>query len=125
MAGKLEQVVRQMFDALDRKDAEGIIGTGAEDMQGIDEISRGWMRGLDVVGDYLRGLVGQVEDVRSEMRDVHEVVWGDAGVLTFWLEQDYTLDGTRHHISAPSSVVLRQQGGEWKIVLFHSAPLPE
>jgi ketosteroid isomerase-like protein len=59
------------------------------------------------------------------MKDVHEVVWGDAGFLTFWLEQDYTLDGTRHHISAPTSVALRREGGHWKVVLFHSVPLPE
>ena len=125
MAGELKQVVQAMFEALDRGDADDLMSHAAADMQGIDEISRGWMRGDDSVRQYLGGLMTQIEDVRSEMKDVHEVVWGDAGLLTCWLEQDYTLDGIRHHISAPTSVVLRREDGEWKIVLFHSAPLPE
>ena len=125
MAGELTAVVQDMFDALDRLDADEMSTHLASDVQGIDEISKGWMRGRDKLAEYLRGLVAQVSDVRSELKDVHEVVWGDAGVLTFWLEQDYTLQGERHHISAPSTTVLRREGGQWKIVLFHSAPLPE
>ena len=38
MAGELEAVVHEMFAALDRNDADGVIRTGAKDMQGIDEI---------------------------------------------------------------------------------------
>jgi uncharacterized protein (TIGR02246 family) len=125
MAGELTAVVKDMFDALDRRDADGMLTNVGSDMQGIDEISKGWMRGRDKLAEYLRGLVAQVSDVRSELRDLHEVVWGDAGVLTFWLEQDYTLGGEQHHISAPSTTVLRREDGAWKIVLFHSAPLPE
>lgn len=125
MAGKLAAVVQDMFDALERNDAAETLTHFASDIQGIDEISKVWMRGLDKMEGYIRGLVTQVSDVRSELKDIHEVVWGDAGVLTFWLEQDYTLEGERHHISAPSTTVLRQEKGQWKIVLFHSAPLPE
>jgi ketosteroid isomerase-like protein len=125
MAGELAAVVKDMLDAIDRNDAEGVLRNGADEVQGIDEISRRWMRGLEAVGEYVRGLVTQVEDVRSEMRDVHETVWGDVGLVTFWLEQDYVLEGERHHVSAPSSAVLRRDGGPWQLVLFHSIPLPE
>ena len=46
-------------------------------------------------------------------------------MLTCWLEQDYTLKGNTQHISAPTTIVLHREAGEWKVVLFHSIPLPE
>ena len=54
----------------------------------------------------------------------YEVIWGDAGVLTCWLEQDYTFKGTKQHISAPTTVVFRRDNGAWKMVVFESIPLP-
>ena len=65
MAGELESVTREMFGALDRGDAEAVIRLGAEEMQGVDEISRRWLRGLDAVGGYVRQLMGMVEGVHS------------------------------------------------------------
>ena len=73
---------------------------------------------------YVRQMMTAATDVHSEIGDVHEAAWGDAGVVTFWLEQDYMLEGARVHISAPTTCVLRREGGEWKIALFHSIPLP-
>jgi uncharacterized protein (TIGR02246 family) len=125
MAGELAAVVREMLAALDRNDADGIMRPAADDVVGIDEISRRWMRGRDAVSQYIRQVVTAVQDVRSELRDVHETVWGDSGIVTCWLEQDYTLEGKRQHISAPTSAVLRREAGDWRIVLFHSLPLPE
>jgi ketosteroid isomerase-like protein len=83
------------------------------------------MRGREVLERYIRGMITQVGDVQSEIRDVHEVIWDDTGLMTFWLEQDYTLGGERHHISAPSSAVFRREDGEWRVVVFHSIPLPD
>ena len=60
-----------------------------------------------------------------EIRDPEERVWGDVGVLTCWLEQSYTMDGSAQQVSAPTTLVFRQEGGAWKIALFHSIPLPE
>jgi len=124
MAGQLEAVVREMFGALDRLDADGVIRTGAKDMQGIDEISRRWMRGLDEVGDFVRQMVTMVSDVRSSINDVNETVIGDVGIVTCWLEQDYVIDGTPQHVSAPTTLLFRREDGAWKILLFHSLPLP-
>jgi ketosteroid isomerase-like protein len=124
MAGELESVTREMFSALDRGDAEAVIRLGAEEMQGVDEISRKWLRGLDEVGAYIRRLMGMVEGVHSTVSDVHEHVWGDAGVVSCWLEQDYTLEGDPQHVSAPTTLLFRRDGNEWKIALFHSVPLP-
>jgi len=77
------------------------------------------------INGYLRQMTGAVSGVRSELRDAEERVWGDVGVVTCWLEQDYTFEGDAQHISAPTTIVLRREGGEWKVVLFHSIPLPE
>ena len=124
MAGELETIVRATFDALGRADADAIMRYAADDIQGIDEISRRWMRGRAEVGDYVKQLASAASDVRSEMRDIHEVTWGDGGILTFWLEQDYTLEGEREHISAPTTCVFRRAGSDWKMVLLKSIPLP-
>jgi ketosteroid isomerase-like protein len=125
MASKLEAAMKEMFDTLGRDDPEEMIGHFSAEPQGIDELSREWMRGRDAMETYIRGMLSQVKDVKSEMRDFHEIIVGDVGLATFWLEQEYTLGGEKHHISAPSSAVLRKEGGEWKIALFHSIPLPD
>ena len=125
MAGEPQGTVRELFAALDRLDMARVAGLLAADVQGVDEISRRWMRGREEVGAYLRQLEGAVQDVRSELRDVHEVVWGDTAVVTGWLEQDYTLEGRPQHVSAPTTIALRRENGAWRIVLLHSVPLPE
>ena len=83
------------------------------------------MRGRNELEGYLRQLTSAVADVRTEIRDPEERVWGDVGVLTCWLEQSYTMDGSAQQVSAPTTLVFRQEGGAWKIALFHSIPLPE
>ena len=124
MAGDLTAVVQRFFDALDKADVEAGLLTFESDAQSIDEITRKWMRGEGEVTGYVRQLMEMASDIHSEIRDVHEVDWGDTGTVTFTLEQDYTLEGERTHILAPTTCVLRRQGGEWKIALFHSIPLP-
>jgi ketosteroid isomerase-like protein len=124
MAGELESVTREMFDALDRGDAEAVIRLGAAEMQSVDEISRRWLRGLDEVGGYVRQLMGMVKGIHSTFSDVHESIWGDTGAVSCWLDQDYMLDGVPQHVSAPTTLLLRREGDAWKISLFHSVPLP-
>ena len=125
MAGELEAVIRGMFDGLDRNDLEAMTKDFADDAQGVDEISRHWMRGRDELNAYVGGLLTMVEDVSSELHDVRETTLDGTGILTCWLEQDYTLEGDKQHVSAPTTVVLRREDGAWKIALFHSLPLPE
>ena len=123
MPGELEAITRKMLDSLDRNDAEGFVRNSADDVQGVDEISRRWLRGVGALGDYLREVVKQIKGVRSTINNAHEVTWGDAGVLTCWLEQDYTLEGKKQHISAPTTIVFRRDNGAWKMVVFESIPL--
>jgi ketosteroid isomerase-like protein len=123
MAGELESVTREMFGALDRGDADAMIALGASEMQSVDEISRRWLRGLDEVAGYVRQLMGVVQDVHSTISNVNETVWGDTGTVTCWLDQGYSMEGVHQHISAPTTLVFRKEGNDWKVALFHSVPL--
>jgi ketosteroid isomerase-like protein len=122
--GALESATTQLFEALDRKDVETLAKSLAQDAQGVDEISRRWMRGKDAIGMYFRETMTMVEDIHSTMNDVHETVNGDIGFVTCWLEQDYTLEGKRTHVSAPTTLAFRREGGGWKVLLIHTIPLP-
>jgi len=124
MGGSLEAATRQYFDFVDRKDAEAIIQAGTEDIQAVDEISRRWMRGIDELGAYIRRVVNMVDDIHTSITGVHETSIGDIGILTCWIEQDYKLEGKAQHVSAPTTVAFRRENGAWKVVLFHSLPLP-
>lgn len=123
MSGQLESTAREFMAALDSLDLDRLIAGTAREAQGVDEISRRWLRGRDELGDYLRGLTGAVSDVTTEIGDVHEQSWGDVGLLTCWMEQDYTLEGSAQHVSAPTTMVFRREDGDWKLALFHSIPL--
>jgi len=124
MTTDLAPVVQRLFDDFDSLNFGAIRTHLATDAQGVDEISRRWMRDMDEIAEYFNQLQPILSDVKSHLGDIHEVTWGDAGIVTFWLEQSYALDGKAQHVSAPTTVVLRREGGEWKIALIHSIPLP-
>jgi ketosteroid isomerase-like protein len=125
MPGELKNAANDLVAALDSKDADRLLASIAEDVQGVDEISRRWLRGRSELDSYLGQVMGAVSDVRTELRDAEERVWSDSGVLTCWLDQDYTYEGSAQHISAPTTMVFRREGGEWKLAVLHSVPLPE
>ena len=124
MGGELETATRQLFKALDEKDTDSLIGSLARDVQGVDEISRRWMRGVDAISTYFQETMKMIEDIQSTINDVRETVNGDIGFVTFWLEQDYTLDGQRTHVSAPTTLAFRRESDRWKTLLIHTVPLP-
>jgi hypothetical protein len=121
----LQETVSQLLERLDAMDLEALGGMVDDEVQGVDEIARRWMRGRPAIEGYFSQLKDTVSDVRSRMSDVQEEAWGDAGLVTFVLDQAYTLDGQQQTISAPTSIVFRRRGSDWKIVLIHTVPLPE
>ena len=121
----LQQMVSRLLERLDAMDLDGLGGMVDDEVQGVDEIARKWMRGRPAVEGYFSQLKDTVSDVRSRMSDVQEDAWDDAGLVTFVLDQTYTLDGRRQTISAPTSIVFRRRGSDWRIVLIHTVPLPE
>jgi ketosteroid isomerase-like protein len=124
MAGELEGVAGDLIKAMEAKDLERMLALTDGDAQGVDEISRRWIRGAEFEA-YLRQMVGMVSDVHTTLSDVTERVWDDTGVLTCWLEQRYVFEGSEQQISAPTTIVFRRSDGEWKAALFHSVPLAE
>lgn len=125
MPGELEAIVRKMFEGVDRKDFDAVLQVTDEDVQGVDELSRTWVRSRDEVDKHWRQALALVEDIDTDLQDVSEATFGEAGVVTCWIEQDYTLDGNAQHISGPTTILFRRRGDGWKMVLFHSIPLPE
>ena len=125
MPGELTSVAKDFFSALDALDADRMAKMLTEDVQSVDEGSRRWVRGRGDVDNYLRELLPAVSDVTTQLRDAEERIWGDTGLLTCWIDQDYTMHGTPQHISAPTTMILRRDGSGWKLVLWHSIPLPE
>ena len=125
MSTELEPIVRKLFDDLDQADFDALVERAASDVQAVEEINRRWMRNRDELKDYFAQFAPAVSDCKSQLSDIHEVSWGDTGLVTFWLEQSYVLDGEVQHVSAPTSFVFRREGADWKAVLMHSIPVPE
>jgi uncharacterized protein (TIGR02246 family) len=125
MADELEAVLRELFSAFDRKDFAAVLRLVDDDAQGVDEISRRWMRGRDAIAEYVQQQLPAIENVNSQLGDVQERVWNDVGLVTCWLEQEYTYQGQRQHVSSPTSAVFRRMGGQWRVVMLHTIPLPE
>ena len=125
MSGQLEQVVTDFLAALDSLDVDAMLQGLTDDAQGVDEISRRWIRGRADLSVYFRQLASSVSSVRTKATDVSESIFGDVGVVTCWLDQTYTLEGQEQSVSAPTTIVLRNEDGDWKLSLFHSVPLPE
>jgi ketosteroid isomerase-like protein len=124
-ATSLEQRAHQLFELVDNMDTAAMTAMLTDDAQGVDEISRGWLRGRPALESYFAQLEEMVDEVRSQVRDVHVTEWADAGVVTCIVDQTYTMDGQRQDISAPTSMTFRREGDDWKVVLFHSVPLPD
>jgi ketosteroid isomerase-like protein len=125
MPGALETAVRQFAASLDALDVDALVSVLADDVEGVEEISRQWLRGHDAVAGYMRELATQVSDINTTLSDLNERIWGDVGVVTCWLDQTYTFAGEVVRISAPTTLLFRSEAGQWKLVLFHSVPLPE
>ena len=124
-ATSLEQTVKRLLERLDAMDLDGLGAMVDDEIQGVDEIARRWIRGRVAIEGYFAQLKDTVSEVRSQMSDVQEDTWGDAGLVTFVLDQTYTLNGQQQTITAPTSIVFRRRDSEWKIVLIHTVPLPD
>jgi ketosteroid isomerase-like protein len=125
MAGELKGIANELFQALDARDSEKLISNTEADAQSVDENSRRWLRGRDELESYLGEMFEMVTDVHTTLRDVTEHIWDDTGVLTCWLEQRYTLEGSPQQISAPTTIIFRRRDGAWRLALFHSVPLTD
>ena len=125
VASTLESMAQELFDALDRKDFDRIVRMATDDVQGIDEISRGWLRGRAAMEAYFTSMAEQISNIRSTLSDLNAVELGDVGIVTLVLDQEYDMGGQRTSIHAPTSIVVRRVDGGWRVALLHSVPLAE
>jgi ketosteroid isomerase-like protein len=114
-----------MMAAYDNIDGDTILGLSSPDIQVVDELSRRWMRGVGELKDYFNSVPQDLSDVSSTLNDVNESVFGETAVVTYWLEQDYKVNGEPQHVSAPTTVLLRRENSAWRAVLIHTIPLAE
>jgi ketosteroid isomerase-like protein len=124
-ATSLEREVHRIFELLDDMNLRGLSAKLTDDAQGVDEISRGWMRGRAALDAYFAQLEGTVSEPKSQVSDLRAVAWGEVGLVTFVLNQSYTMNGEEQRFSAPTSMVFHRDDGDWKIAMLHTVPLPE
>jgi ketosteroid isomerase-like protein len=125
VGNELESAARELFAALDRKDFGRIVQMSTDDVQGVDEIGRGWLRGRSAMETYLKSLGEQVSNIRSALNELKAVEVGDVGIVTLVLDQEYDMGGQHASIRAPTSLVFRREDGSWRVALLHSVPLAE
>ena len=77
----LQQTVSRLLEFLDAMNLDALATLVDDEVQSIDEITRGWVRGRSAMNGYLSQLQDTVSDVRSEMSDVQEKAWGDTGLV--------------------------------------------
>jgi ketosteroid isomerase-like protein len=125
MAGELASLLKTMMSNYEKMDFEALMRDAAHDVQAVDEISKSWLRTRQDMSSYFEKVGPAISSIKTELTDIHETIVGDMGFVTAWLEQTYTFDGEKQHLSAPTTVVFRREEGTWKFTLFHSIPLPD
>jgi uncharacterized protein (TIGR02246 family) len=121
-----QETVAALFKAFDSLDLPGAEALFADDVQGIDELSGGWRRGRQALHEYM-GMITEagLSDVHSTLKDVNTTEWDHTALVTAVLDQTYRMGGEAVSLHAPTTIVLRQEDGGWRIALVHSVPLPE
>ena len=123
-ATSLEQEAHRVFELVDALDVDGLGAILTDDAQGVDEISRRWMRGRAALEAYFGQLKDTVSDARSQLSDLHAIAWEEVGLVTCVLDQTYKITGQDERISAPTSMIFRRQDGSWKLALIHTVGIP-
>ena len=71
----LQQTVSRLLERLDAMDLEGRGGMVDDEVQGVDEIARRWMRGRPAIEGDFSQLKDTVQDVRSRMMRIFRRRW--------------------------------------------------
>lgn len=122
----LRKESQRLFDLFDRQKFDDLHAMFAEDAQGVDEISKRWIRGRDKLGGYFDQLREMgVSDIKSRLSDFAQKQWDDVALVTLVADQTYKVGGQPVAIRAPVSILFRRIGPAWKIELVHAVPLPE
>jgi hypothetical protein len=111
----------RLFDA---KDEDGLRAVVATDFQGVDEVTRKWVRDRPAMEAYLRDLLPRISELHSTITDLNVRTWGDVQVETCMMHQSGVLvDGTKIEADAPTTTIWRREGETWRLVLIHTVAL--
>lgn len=122
---ELEKRTHKLLMYFDAMDVDAIKGMMTRDPQGVDELSKRWLRGIDGLEDYFRTVASQLSNVRSDLSDFAVRMHGDTGIVTFTLNQSYQFDGKPYTITAPTTTIYAREDGDWKVALIHSVAIPD
>jgi ketosteroid isomerase-like protein len=117
-----EDVFRHVLALLDAGDLVAVADLLEDDVQGVDDLRRGWIHGWHTVLACWAELDGAVRGLRSQPLAVHVVGWDDAAVVTCLLDRRFALCGRPHRVTAPASITLRRRDGRWRVAVLHVAP---
>jgi ketosteroid isomerase-like protein len=98
---ELQRLTGELLARLDAREFEAITGIMEDEVQGVDEISRGWLRGHSAAEEYFQTALANVSNIKSSLSDVSVVETGDVGIVTGLLSQSYTHEGQSASIEAP------------------------
>lgn len=118
-------VINSLLDALAAGDVSAVLAHYSDDAEGIDEISRDWLRGKVHLAEYTGHLIEQISDLHSEFTHEHIANYGNVSLVTGLLHQHYTWDGERVDEEMPATIVLLRHQDSWLVRLFHALPIPD
>ena len=115
--------VSTFFAAVDRLDAEGVVGFMARDAAAVDELTKGWVRRRAAIAAAWMPALKSMTAVSSHVDELAVQELGESVMVTCRLRQAYSIDGVETRVDAPTTFVLRRAVGGFQIVLFHSVPV--
>jgi ketosteroid isomerase-like protein len=118
-----DQVIHELFAALNALDVDRLGALMANDVQAVDEVQRKWLHGKPDVIAYLTRVAADIEHVTAQISDISVSDAGDMQIVTFMLDQSYNAGGRGESVHAPATAVLRREGEDWKVALYHSVTL--
>lgn len=123
-AASLEQEAHRVFELVDALDLDGLGAMLTDDAQGVDQISRRWMRGRAALEAYFAQLKDMGFDSQSQLTDFRATTWDEVGLVTGVLDRTFKITDQHERSSAPASMIFRYQDGSWKLALIHTVPIP-
>ena len=120
-----EQIVIDMFAALDSIQPEQFFTFFSEDVTIVDEIGKKWLRGKKAAVATWTQILAGMQSCKSKLSDFHVDDAGGISIITCMLGQAYVYEGQPITLNAPTTCLARKDNGEWKIILVHSIPFAE
>jgi ketosteroid isomerase-like protein len=120
-----EQIVVDMFAALDHLQPEPFFEFFSDDVTIVDEIGKKWLRGKAEAVATWTPILAAMQSCKSKLYDFHVDDAGDISIVTCMLDQTYVYEGQSIALTAPTTCLTRKDNRGWKIILVHSIPFAE